>query len=278
MKKILVPFDFSKHATNAYRYACDISAVSNGSIHLLHVIELPVMHDTVLMPVLSFEEALLKEMKERADKQFQKITTKYKPENGKVNTSILFGPVSKTIANTIEEESFDLVVMGSHGASGFREYFIGSNAEKIVRNSSAPVMVIKEYSKKPIQHIVFPNSLDTENQESFVRKVKALQEFFKATLHIVWVNTPSNFTRDILTEKRLAAFVKRFMFKNTETYIFNDLDEESGIINFSNSINADMIAMGTHGRKGLAHFSIGSVAEDVVNHVQLPIWTCALTV
>ncbi|MCI0750960.1 MAG: universal stress protein [Flammeovirgaceae bacterium] len=278
MKKILVPFDFSKHAINAYRYACDICDISNGSIHLIHVVELPVMHDTLLMPVLSFEEALLKEMKEKADAQFKKITTKYKPDNDKVTTTTQFGPVSKIITGYVDDKSIDLVVMGSHGASGLREFFVGSNAEKIVRNSSAPVIVVKEYSKKPIKHIVFPNVLETENQETFVRKVKALQEFYKATLHIVWINTPTNFTRDIMTQKRLDAFIKRFMFKNTETHIFNDLDEETGIINFCNSIGGDMIAMGTHGRKGLAHFSLGSVAEDVVNHVAQPIWTSTLAV
>ena len=56
MKKILVPCDFSKQAINAYRFALDIAAQSKGTILLLHVIELPVLHDSVLMPVLNFEE------------------------------------------------------------------------------------------------------------------------------------------------------------------------------------------------------------------------------
>ncbi|NBP71527.1 MAG: universal stress protein, partial [Cytophagia bacterium] len=121
--------------------------------------------------------------------------------------------------------------------------------------------------------IVLPNTLHTEIQEDLLMKIKAMQNFFKATLHIVWINTPSNFTRDITTHQRLQDFAKRFLFKNYTIHVFNDLYEEDGIINFAHSIKADMIAMGTHGRKGLAHILSGSVAEDVVNHIDIPIWT-----
>jgi nucleotide-binding universal stress UspA family protein len=63
------------------------------------------------------------------------------------------------------------------------------------------------------------------------------------------------------------------MFTNYTTNVFNDSYEESGVINFTHTIGADMIAMGTHGRKGLTHILSGSVTEDVVNHVDCPIWT-----
>ena len=68
MKKILVPFDFSETATNALRFAIDIANQSDGEILLLHIVELPVMYDTLLMPSLSFEEAYIKDMKENAEK------------------------------------------------------------------------------------------------------------------------------------------------------------------------------------------------------------------
>jgi hypothetical protein len=104
-------------------------------------------------------------------------------------------------------------------------------------------------------------------------KVKALQNFFKAKLHIVYINTPSNFKRDFETTKSLKAFAKRFMLKDFTINVYNDPFEESGVINFTHSINADMIAMGTHGRKGLSHILSGSVTEDIANHVDCPIWT-----
>jgi nucleotide-binding universal stress UspA family protein len=276
MKKILVPCDFSKPAVSAVRFAIDVAKQSKGTVHLLHVIELPVLHDGVLMPVLNFEEQLLKDLRESAEARFKKIIEKYKTEGVKVIFNVQFGEVFRMIQDYIEKESIDLVLMGSHGASGMRELFIGSNAEKIVRSSPIPVLVMKDYYKGPIKDIVFPNTLDTENQEDLTMKVKALQAFFKARLHIVWINTPLNFTSDKVTNDRLEAFARRFMLKDYTINIFNQTNEEKGIVEFAKSIKGDLIAMGTHGRKGISHLLNGSLAEDVVNHYKGLVWTYSL--
>jgi len=276
MKKILVPCDFSEQAVNAFRFAIDVAEQSNGEVHMINVVEIPVVHDSVLMPVMTYEEVLFKELRDKAEKQFKKLKDKYSA-NKKVVSHVIFGPVYNMLLDYIDENSIDLVIMGTKGASGVREILIGSNAEKIVRKSPVPVIAIKKYIKSAtIKNIVFPNSLDTEKQENLVTRVKALQHFFKAVVHIVWINTPSNFTRDTITFKRLNAFAKRFMIKDFTLNVFNDPYEEAGVVNFAKDINADMIAMGTHGRRGIAHFMSGSVAEDVVNHVECPIWTFSL--
>ena len=276
MKKILVPCDFSKPAINAFRFALDVAQQSMGTIHLLHIIELPVLHDTVIMPVLNFEEQLLQELRERARLRFKKLTDQYNTVGVKVIAKVEFGAVSLMIQDYIEKESIDLVLMGSHGATGAREFFIGSNAEKMVRKSPVPVLVMKDYYKGPIKNIVFPNTLDTENQEGLTTQVKALQLFFKAHLHIVWINTPINFTSDDVTQKRLEAFAKRFMLNDYTISIFNHRDEEKGIVEFANSVKGDIIAMGTHGRRGVYHLLNGSLAEDVVNHYKGLVWTYSM--
>ncbi len=277
MKKILVPCDFSEQAVNAFRFALDVAAQSGGEVHLIHVVEIPVVHDSALLPILTYEQALFKELSEKAERQFKKLNAKYVSGPQKVLTDVLFGPVYRTLMDYQEEKSVDLVIMGTKGATGMREFLIGSNAEKVVRHSRVPVIAIKKYVKgSGIKNIVFPNTLETENQENLITKVKALQNFFKAKLHIVWINTPSNFTRDTITLRRLNDFVKRFMIKDYTLNVFNDPYEEAGIINFTHDIKADMIAMGTHGRRGLVHMVTGSVAEDIVNHVDCPIWTYSM--
>jgi len=276
MKNILVPCDFSKPAINAFRLALDVAQQSKGVVHLLHVIEMPMLHDSVLMPVLNFEEQLFKELKENAEEKFSKLIEKYNAEKIKVISSVDFGSPGIKIIDYTEKKKSDIIIMGSHGASGLREVFIGSNAEKIVRKATIPVLVIKDFFKGSITDIVFPNSLDLDNQEDLVMKVKALQSFFKAKLHIVWINTPINFTSDYITIDRLIAFAKRFMLKDYSVHVFNHPDEEEGILRFSKMIKADMIAMGTHGRRGLAHILNGSLAEDIVNHTDKLIWSYKL--
>ncbi|HEY8934446.1 MAG TPA: universal stress protein [Cyclobacteriaceae bacterium] len=276
MKKILVPCDFSKPAIGAYRFAIDIAQQSKGVIHLLHVIELPVLHDTVLMPVLNFEEQLLKELKEKSESHFSKLTEKYKTEGVKVIFKIQFGAVARMIQDYVEKESIDLIVMGSHGASGSRELFIGSNAERVVRNSRVPVLIMKNYYKGSIKSIIFPNTFETDDQEDLVMKVKALQNFFKAHLHLVWINTPLNFTSDTITNERLETFAKRFMLNNYTISVFNHTDEERGILEFTQAVKGDLIAIGTHGRKGISHLINGSLAEDIANHTKGLVWTYSM--
>jgi nucleotide-binding universal stress UspA family protein len=276
MKNILVPFDFSKHAIDAYRFAHDVVQQSKGSIHLLHVIQLPVVSDGIVAPVLNFEEQLLKELVVKAEKQFSRVLSKYPPGSVHVNSHIEFGSVSETIVGYINKNAIDLVLMGSHGATGLREVFIGSNAEKIVRRSPVPVIVMKQYYKGPVKNIIFPNTLETEHQEDLVMKAKALQNFFGAKLHIVWINTPSNFTADHETLTRLEGFARRYMFKDYTLNVFNDVDEENGILNFAKLVDGDLIAIGTHSRTGVSHLINGSIAEDIVNHGSKLVWTYSL--
>ncbi len=273
MKKILVPCDFSVTAVNAFRFALDTAARSKGSVHLLHVIELPVLHDSLIMPVLNFEQQLLTELKEKAEARLEKVITKYNKEGLDVVTKIEFGAPSKVIQNYVRELSVDIIIMGSHGASGIKEFFIGSNAEKVVRHASVPVLVLKDYFKGPITNIVFPHTLDLENQDDLVTKVKALQSFFKAKLHVVWINTPLNFAPDSLNMDRLIAFVKTYTLKDYTLNIYNHTNLEQGIIEFSNTVKGNLIAMGTHGRTGIDHLILGSLTETVVNHTKKLVWS-----
>ncbi len=273
MKNLLVPCDFSKPAGNAFRIALDLAAKSKGTVHLLNVIELPAIHDPIFMPVIAMEKEFMKELQEKTNKQFDRLVTRYTAKGATVKTHTVFGAPSRMIVDFARKKSIDTIVMGTHGASGLREYFIGSNAEKIVRLARVPVLITRNYSKRPIKNIVFPNNLDTENQGALIDKVKELQAFFKAKIHIVYVNTPINFTADNITMERLKQFARRFGFKNYTLNIYNYPFEESGILHFTESIKGDLIAMGTHGRKGIERLLNGSLAEDVVNHAKLPIWT-----
>ncbi len=272
MKKILVPCDFSDSAVQAFKFAVDIASQTKGEIILLNVIELPVMHDTVLMPTLSYEEAFLKDMKDNVEKNFEKMKAKWSKEPITLSTFIEYGPTTTVISRFVDEQKVDLIVMGTKGASGLKEFVIGSNTEKIVRWSPVPVIAIKKEVQLPVKNIVFPNSLG-DDQEELINRVKELQAFFKATLHLVYFNTPVNFKRDNEVKPLLKSFATRFGLKDYTLNIYNDIDQETGLTSFAHDINADMVAMATHGRKGLSHLISGSIAEDIVNHIDCPIWT-----
>ena len=273
MKKILVPCDFSDSAVQAFKFAVEVANRSKGEALLLNVVELPVIHENIMMPTFSYEGTFLDEMKQQADKDFAKMISKWAKEGPKVSTFIQYGAPTPTISQFAKDKKADLIIMGTKGASGLKEFFVGSNTEKIVRWSPVPVMAIKKSVKaSSIKNIVFPTTLG-DGEEELTMKVKALQAFFKAKLHVLNVNTPANFRPDVDTRQQMKDFAKRFMLKDYTLNVYNDLNEERGVANFIKEVNGDMVAMATHGRKGLNHLMGGSIAEDVVNHIECPIWT-----
>lgn len=270
MKKILVPCDFSDTAIEAFKFAIGIAEKSNGVVHLLHVVELPVLYDSAA--VLSFEQAYMSDRKKEVEKSFVKLKEKYTKDLPiKVKSHVEYGGIVQVIRRMIEETNADLVILGTNGAKGLKEFTVGSNTEKIVRSSPVPVISLKK-GMKSVKHIVLPTPPDFDLEE-LTMEVKELQSFFGATLHVLYVNTPARFRTDSQIKQSMKDFAKRFMLKNYTLNIFNDLTEEDGITNFSKEVKADIIAMRTHGRRGIAHLASGSIAEDVVNHIDCAIWT-----
>lgn len=275
MKKVLVPVDFSEESMNALRFAVDLTAKSGGEIGLLHIIAMPVLQDSPRMPVERYRGPLIDKMKTAAHFKFLQLIQEHNRENVRISTDVLVNNhIHQTIAKHAEKHNFDTVIMGTRGASGIREWIIGSNTEKLVRTCPVPVLAVKKYTPGlRVKNIVFPNMLDTEHQEDLVTKIKVLQNFFQAELHIVWINTPAVSKPDADVRQRLKEFARRYMLKDYTIHVFNFTDEETGILEFTRQINGDLIAMGTRGLKGIAHLLLGSVAEDLVNHVQYPVWT-----
>jgi len=277
MKRILVPCDFSEPAQQAYKFALALASAHQAEVVVMKAIDLPIMYESTfgVQPYM-LDTKLLKELEDDAKNKYEKMKSLHGKGDARVNFHVAFGPISLSVQQEIEDKKIDLVVMGTHGVSGWKEYLIGSNAEKIVRFSPVPVMIIR---KAPdilsIKNIVFPTTLDLKQVE-FVSEVKALQDFLGAALHILYVNTPVDFRRDPEIKKELEAYANHYQLNNYTLNIRNDAYEMDGIISFAHDTGADMIAMATHGRRGLLHLLSGSIAEDVVNHTDCPIWTCSL--
>lgn len=166
--------------------------------------------------------------------------------------------------------------MGTTGSSGAEQIFIGSTTEKVVRHSSVPVLAVKDYvTISSIKKILLP-TLMTLDQKEFMKKLNEVQKLLGATLHVLFINTPSHFLRDSDAKEAFDEFVKQYKLEKCEFHFRNYRNEEEGIIDFASLEKMDLIAMGTHARKGLAHLFNGSITEDVVNHITSPVWTFSL--
>jgi nucleotide-binding universal stress UspA family protein len=273
MKRILVPTDFSTSSQASYKFALDMASLTNGEVFVVHMMEIPILPETTFgIQPHPLDPKRIIELEERATKAFQRMSKQYS-STVPVNFTSIHDYIVPGIRLFIEQNKIDVVVMSTHGASGLGEFFIGSKAEKIARFSPVPVIAIpKEVSFSSIKNIVFPNTLKLD-QKDLMEKIKVLQSACNATLHVLLISTPLNFNTDTESKDLLERFAEHYALQNYTLNHRNHQHERSGIIGFLNEVKGDMIAMSTHGRKGLAHFIKGSIAESVLNHINHPIWT-----
>jgi nucleotide-binding universal stress UspA family protein len=271
MKKILVPTDFSKIAEYALKIAAQIAKKNNGEIVLIHMLELPTSgNDAVsnshdIPELMLFKNAAINKLDDLMDAEYL--------EGINVSKVIQFEMAFDGILKNGKAHNADLIVMGSHGASGFQEMFIGSNTEKVVRNSDIPVLVIKKNDDDfNADKFVFASDFSDEIRKPF-EKVVEFANNFDSHLHLVMINTPNSFKSTHVAQETMDNFVAGFEINNFSTHIYNDVNVEKGILHFAKSIKADLIGMSTHGRKGISHFFNGSISEDLVNHAKRAVIT-----
>lgn len=267
MKKIIIPTDFSECAKNALKTASEIAKKNQAELHLIHVYE---------RPVYGFAEANVDIVKNRQvlnfiEGKFKKIAELDFMKNIKFKKHIVHDKKIWEVLSSKKFSDADIIIMGSHGSSGWREYFIGSNTEKVIRYAEPPVLVVKEWHDNfEIKNMVFASNFTTKDDPVFT-KVQKLSEIFNSKVHLLKVITPGNFEPTHYSINRMKEFIRKYYLTDYSINIFNDHSIEEGILNFSGSVNADLISMETHGRTGMAHLINGSITEDLVNHVALPV-------
>lgn len=276
MKKILVPTDFSKEATYALTLGAEIAEKLNAELHLIHVMEIPYGSYSVMgefIPSSSFENVFQVQLIKQTKRQLDELVDGLVDRGIAAASHFVFGNTYSHIHKTVTSQDMDMIVMGSKGASGLSEFFIGSNAEKVIRHATCPVLTVKgETHLKDIKSFVYATDCTVE-QDQVVTQVKELQELLDFQLYLVRVITPYNFLVKSTAMEQLNTFAEKHQFKN---FILSTIEAEfaeEGILTFAEHNKIDMLAMGTHGRTGLAHLFGGSVSESVANHANIPIWT-----
>jgi len=277
MKKILVPVDYSKTSTTAFDVAFDIAKKSGAEIIAMNVVEEITTESyrvTGEWHKADWEDRIFTfELLKKSKAQLEKLVTDPKYDAVKITGEQRVGNPYHGITTIVTEKKVDLLVMGTRGHTKLEEMVIGTNTEKVVRHSRCPVLTVhRKPATTNFKNIVYATAMSPE-EEVFSRFVKKTQQMYDSTIHLVRVNTPSNFQRDVTVKNAMEKFAKKLGLKNYTLNIFNDISEEMGVIYFGESIDADLIAMATHGRTGFAHVMAGSIAEDVVGHAKRPVLT-----
>ncbi|MEM8998959.1 MAG: universal stress protein [Bacteroidota bacterium] len=270
MKSIIVPIDFSISSEMALKVAAKLAAKNEAELYVLHMLELSpsIMANTDYIP----QEHLIHLVKV-TEKRFAEFLDKPYLKGLKIIPVIKHYKVLGEINEIAEKHDVDLIVMGSQGTDGLEELFVGSNTERVVRHSDVPVLVVKgEVKDFKAERFVFACDFKEENIHA-LKKAIGFSKMLDAQLQLVYINTPAD---DFLSTEDAYNRISKFLNVarlGLEVDIYNDYTVEKGILNYAETKGADFIGIPTHGRKGLAHFFMGSIGEDVANHSEIPVVT-----
>jgi nucleotide-binding universal stress UspA family protein len=273
MKKIIIPVDFSIYSEYALETAAALAKKHNAELIVMHMLELS---ESLISSSSSARNEETAFMLMLANKRFEEFLDKSYLEGVSVTPLIKHHKVLKEVSEVGAYEKADLVVMGSRGHSQQDGIFTGSNTEKVVRYSDIPVLVVKsEPTSVEYKNIVMATDF-LEGSISAVRTGLELLNSLSENVILLHVNLPNlSFLSTDEIDQRVSEFLKLSQLedKNVNIDFIADHNVEDGILSYARRINADAVAMITHGRKGLSHFFGGSISEDLVNHAKLPVVT-----
>lgn len=267
MKTILVPTDLSELAEGALRVAADLARTYDAQILLVHYVPFSIARANSIegsMAMLTY----LDEQEDSNESELKQLAQN--PAYGDISIIPIICRDAGGLTEAMTERGADLIVLATHGTSGWDELFFGSNAEHIVRDAHCPVLVVKRavVPFAPTNAIAAVDMDDALKQHwppyPFGANGNSLRQF-------LYVSTPS----DNRAPEGMHAWMDELAgekgFTDYELHIRHARSVENGILNFATERQADLIVLYTHGHKGLRHLLQGSIAEDVLNHAPVSV-------
>jgi len=282
MNCILVPTDYSETANKAARFAISMAKKTNAKLVFVNQISiLEVTTNTaftgIYVPVPERQmEAAAEELKRSIKKVFTSM--KLKMDDFKTECILLTGVGTvELILEAVKKNKCDLIVMGTHGASGFRKFIIGSNATRVIENASVPVITIPSSfsTRKTIKKIGY--ATDFENIEKDLKKLIPIANAFDAAIEIFHIgpNFPEsakarNFkpNEDLKKLSEKTGFNKYF-YVDIATRFENDFF--TGVETYQKKHKPDMLYMVTKPRNWVDKLLDPSKSKEVAYHTTLPL-------
>jgi nucleotide-binding universal stress UspA family protein len=290
IETILVPIDFSSASLQTIRWARFIARRTNAAIHLVHV------HDFELSlfgtggpmrkSAKAIQNCLYRDLKD--------VAVRHNVPNANARYHILTGHAFQQICELAGKIHADLIVMSTHGRTGWRRVFLGSAAERVVQYAPCPVLIARQSRANQkralkLKKIVVPIDFSECSAEGLDYALKLARAFgaelsLLHALHIYHYDTPvvvytvgelNRFAREG-AEERMAELVRSTNFGDVEFETLIKMGRQTGsaartICHYAERTSADLIVTCTHGRTGLPHVLIGSVAEQIVRYAKAPV-------
>jgi nucleotide-binding universal stress UspA family protein len=289
LAQVLVATDFSETAEAALDWAVAIARHHGARVHLVHGLTLPSPLPDYVPSGADFGQ----ELHRIAQAKLEETAARVRQTGLAVDLDVLVGVPSQVIVRAAEEAGADLVVLGTRGLTGITHLLLGSTAERVVQRCPCPVLTVHPGDRgrhRTIRTVVVPTDFSGGAGEAARRALRLLAPL-DGGAHLVLVHayhlpieytaygpipTSVNYLSDVGADaqERMDRMAKELAREGlTVETATREGYAPDVIVEEARERDADLIAMGTHGRTGLAHLLLGSTAERVVQHAPCPVMT-----
>ncbi|MBE0638355.1 MAG: universal stress protein [Bacteroidales bacterium] len=268
MKNIVVAVDFSGGSIHALEYAIKIANRAKSNIIMVWV-------DKTADPE-SIYSVTVENYRSEVVRRFSELVEQFKHEftGGKLDYKLRKGKIYSEVVGFAQAKKADLIITGSHGVSGFEEYWIGSNANRIVAHALCPVITVRNgfLFKDTIQKIVMPidNSTNTLGK---LHTTACIAKHTGAEVHLVTIYSTNLKTMHKRVENFADKAIKYFEKENVNytREHFQTQNATKAVIDYAIGIDADLISIMTEQDDNHSSGIIGPNAQQIVNHSPIPV-------
>jgi nucleotide-binding universal stress UspA family protein len=289
---ILFATDFSPCSAPAFRYAVEWAKVFDA--------QLTIFHGLSLQPGLDIDAGIaqryLDEQRNVAQDHLAQLLAEARQHVPQTSIEIRTGLASTQICDVAREHKTDLIIIGTHGWTGFNLVLFGSVAERVIQRAPCPVLSIPDRSPEETagmhsltiqpRQMVLPIDFSDCSIDAYEYGVQ-MAKWFDASLTLVHAIEPLSYSLDFsLThpleekanrkkvEQRLQALTAVLTEEGLSArYELMEKHSVEAILEAGSAQQADLLVMGTHSRKGLSRLILGSTTSKVLRHSPYPILT-----
>jgi nucleotide-binding universal stress UspA family protein len=274
IKTILIPIDFSDTAMKALDYAIYMAKMNNAKISLLHVTDEIFINSEYAAATfnrqLVDEQAMLNQNIERLSQLGEQLRREGILE---IEPITKIGGLHSQIVEVTKEQNIDLIIMGTHGVSGFQEFLIGSNTFRVVEDAKCPVLSVQHHSRKAVFENILVPFTDRPHSREKVEYAVEMAELYNAKIHILAIDledNPSDYRKMLLRAEQVKKIVEHRGIAYAEQVVTGG-EADKIILDYVQQHNVDLIVMSDLNTDGLTDYFLGPLTQKIVNHSPIPV-------
>ena len=268
IKRIAIPTDYSDTANVAVGHAVQLAKHFSADITLIHVTEESAYSGIFTTSLSDYEQT------EKAKLRLQEEAHRIEQEFGiNVSQEVRSGRIYDQIVEAANDAGADMIVMGTHGVSGWAEFFAGSNAFRVVTQATCPVLTIQGHTgSEGFKNIIVPFDRTPETRQK-VRYAASLAKKYGAKLHLASLlleDSPAIRAEFAHKVKQVTDYLEREGIVHEENTLVGD-NLATMTMNYAESKKGDLVVIMTEQEFNVTGFLVGPFAQQIVNHCKLPV-------